>query len=621
MPRVSVGPTRIAFAAALSILTAASVGAAAQDAPNGELLYGRHCARCHEGDMPTILMPGTIHDLPADRIYEALNFFLMQREAASLSQAEKRAVAEFVAGDAPGFLMPPLEQIPQSAYCDRGMAAAGDPLAGPGWNGWSPDLSNSRFQPAAAGGMTAANLSDLQLKWVFGFPGVLTTSFQATVVGGRVFVGTSIGLVYGLDADSGCVHWVHEADAAVRAALTVGPGADGQTNVYFGDVAANIYAVDFGSGERRWKVKVEDHPDARITGAPALHAGRLYVPVASLEEGAAAWPAYECCTFRGSVVALDTHTGRQVWKTYTIDEEPRRTDTNSAGAQRWAPSGVGIWSTPTLDPTRNVLYVATGDNYSEPATSTSDAIMALSMDTGAVRWVNQTTPGDAWTIGCLGANESSRAGCPDDSGPDVDFGNSPILTTLASGQRVLLVGQKSGVLYGLNADDGRTLWETRVADGGIIGGIEWGIALEGDVVFASISDAFEKAPGDAGGLAAVGMTTGEVVWQAPPFQDTCGSKEGCHTGQPAAVTTIPGAVISGSLDGHVRAYATDTGNVIWDFDSARAFDTVNGVPGRGGSLNGPGPTVAGGMLFVSSGYASLGFMPGNVLLAFSVEGR
>ena len=611
----------VAFVTAAGCLAVAQAAAAGQEAPDGESLYRQHCARCHEGDMPTILLPGSVHDLPADRIHEAINFFGMQRYAAPLSRAEKRAVAEFAAGDAPGSLRPAIEQLPPSAYCGAGSAVPADPLAGPGWNGWSPDLGNTRFQPVAAGGVTATDLSDLQLAWAFGFPGVLTTSFQATVAGGRVFVGTSIGLVYGLEAESGCIHWVYEADAAVRAALTVGPGADGQTYIYFGDLAANVYAVDFGSGVERWKVQVDDHPDARITGAPALHAGRLYVPVASMEEGVAAWPGYECCTFRGSVVALDTDTGTRVWKTYTIPDEPRRSDTNSVGAQLWAPSGVAIWSAPTLDPPNNVLYVATGDNYSEPATLTSDAIMALSMDAGEVLWVNQITPGDAWTVACLGADERSRVGCPEDSGPDVDFGSSPILTTRSDGQRVLLVGQKSGVLYGLDADDGHTLWDRRVSNGGILGGIEWGIALEDDVVFAPISDTLEKAPGDAGGVAAVRLTNGQVVWEAPPFQDTCGSRAGCHTGQPAAATTIPGAVISGSLDGHVRAYATDTGDVLWDVDTAREFDTVNGVAGRGGSLNGPGPTVAGGMVFVSSGYANLGFMPGNVLLAFSVSGR
>ena len=469
--------------------------------------------------------------------------------------------------------------------------------------------------------MTAADFPNLELKWAFGLPGVSIASFQASIAGGQVFVGSSTGLVYALEGQSGCIRWVYEADAGVRAAIVVGPGRHGRTALYFGDTAANVYAVDAATGDLHWKILVDDHPDARVTGAAVLHAGRLYVPIASLEEGSAAWPSYECCTFRGSVVALEARSGRQLWKTYTITQEPQRTGVNAAGAPRWGPSGVGIWSTPALDPDRNVMFVATGDSYSDPVAPTSDAIMALSMDTGAVRWVSQTTPGDAWNAACMAPEQRHRAGCPDAEGPDHDYGSAPILTTMSNGEQILLVGQKSGVLYGMNPDTGAVLWERRVADGGIIGGIEWGIASDGEVVYASISDALEKQSGEAGGIAAVGTSDGNVVWEAGPIQDTCGSRVGCHTGQPGAVTSIPGAVISGSLDGHVRAYATDTGNVIWDFDTVRDYATVNGVPARGGALNGPGPTVAGGMIFVSSGYNFFGFMPGNVLLAFSLEGR
>jgi polyvinyl alcohol dehydrogenase (cytochrome) len=297
MPCVLVGPLRIVFLATLAVAVASPLAAAEQGAPDGEQLYRQHCARCHEGNMPALLMQNTIRELSAGRIYEALNFFIMQRYGAPLTQAEKRAVAEFAAGEMPGTLTPPLEQIPQSAYCTTGGALSEDPLDGPGWNGWSPGFNNTRFQPAAVGGLTGADLSDLQLKWAFGVPGAMTTSFQATVVGGRVLMGTSIGPVYALDVDSGCIHWVYEADVAVRAALSVGPGANGQTNVYFGDVAANVYAVDFQSGEARWKVEVDDHPDARITGAPVVHDGRLYVPVASVEEGPAGWPRLNAARF------------------------------------------------------------------------------------------------------------------------------------------------------------------------------------------------------------------------------------------------------------------------------------------------------------------------------------
>ena len=392
-------------------------------------------------------------------------------------------------------------------------------------------------------------------------------------------------------------------------------------------MGTGVHAVDLLTGELRWTTTIEDHPASRITGAPALHDGRLYVPVASLEELSAADPRYECCTFRGSVVALDAATGERIWKTYVIRESPQPTRTNSAGTQNHGPSGAGVWSAPTLDPARNLLYVATGDAYSDPAAVESDAIVALTMDTGEIQWVRQTTPGDAFTIACVGAglfglpgsdNPIMRANCPESEGPDFDYGSSPILIT-RNGDDLLLSGQKSGVMYGIRPEDGEIVWETRVSDGGLIGGIEWGFATDGNDVFVSISDTIEKPPGEAGGVTALRVDDGEVVWHAPPVQDTCGGREGCHTGQPAAMTLIPGVAFAGSLDGHLRAHATDTGQMIWDFDTAAQFRTVNGVEGRGGSINGPGPTVVDGMVYVVSGYGSFGFMPGNVLLAFGVE--
>ena len=606
---------------ALVVVFGVADGAAAQTARGGEQIYTQICARCHDSNMPQLLTAAPIQESPADHLYEALTYGFMVRQGAGLTTDEKRAVAEFVSGSPAGSLTPPRDQIPQSAYCSAGGGPTGDPLAGQIWNGWSPDHSNARFQTAAGAGMTAAEVPNLSLKWAFGLPGVSVASLQATIVGGRALFGTSVGLVFALDADTGCIRWVYEADVGVRSAISVGPDADGRATAYFGDLAASVYGVDFATGELRWKVQVDDHPDARITGAPALHDGRLYVPVASFEELTASVATYECCTFRGSIVALDGSTGRQLWKTYAITDEPQRTDTTSTGVQRWGPSGAGIWASPTLDPERNVMYVATGDSYSQPADAGSDALMALAMDTGLIQWVSQTLRGDAWTVACISEDPAVRANCPEDAGPDADYGSALVLTTGADGRRVLLAGQKSGVMYSLDPENGEVLWETRVADGGMLGGIEWGFASDGDAVYASISDAFEESPGDAGGLTSLQIADGEVVWHAPPVQDTCGSRVGCHTGQPGAVTAIPGVVFSGSLDGHIRAYATDTGRVIWDADTVGEYDTVNGVPGQGGALNGPGATIAGGMLFVSSGYNFLGFMPGNVLLAFSVDGR
>ena len=601
-------------------LTCATTAAAGQASPDGERIYARNCARCHEGNLPTLFSSGPIQEYPAGRIYETLSGGMMAAQATGLSAEDKRAVAEYVSGSMPGSLAAPLDQIPRTAYCGSGATAPSDPYAGPSWNGWSPDRSNARFQSTDAAGLTANTVPDLSLKWAFGFPGVTMASFQATIVGGRALVGSSVGVVYALNAETGCIHWAHETDAGVRSTITVGPGPDGRATAFFGDLTGNAYAVDFATGERQWQVEVDDHRQARITGAPALHGGRLYVPVASLEEGAAESPTYECCTFRGSIAALDARTGRQIWQRFPIEEMPARTGTNSAGVARWGPSGVGIWASPTLDPDRNRMYIATGDSYSNPVSPRSDAIMALAMDTGEVLWVSQTTPGDAWVGACLSPDPVTRANCPEDAGPDHDYGSAIVLTEIG-GRSLLLAGQKSGVMYRLDPDTGAIVWETRVADGGILGGIEWGFASDGETVFASISDALEKAPGDAGGMAAVRIGDGSVVWEAPPFQDTCGNRQGCHTAQPGAVTVIPGVAFSGSLDGHIRAYATDTGNVIWDVNTVGDIDTVNGVPGRGGSLNGPGATLAGGMLYVSSGYGFANYMPGNVLLAFSVDGQ
>jgi polyvinyl alcohol dehydrogenase (cytochrome) len=266
------------------------------------------------------------------------------------------------------------------------------------------------------------------------------------------------------------------------------------------------------------------------------------------------------------------------------------------------------------------LYITTGDSYSNPVAPSSDAIIALAMDTGRILWVRQTLGGDAWNLGCLEQTPEGRANCPDAKAPDFDFGSSPVLTALPNGQRLLLAGQKSGMLYALNPDDGTPVWEIRAGEGGVLGGIEWGFAIDGTSAYVALSSAFEKKPGDAGGMLAVRLANGEAQWRTPPARDTCGTRTGCNTAQPGAVTAIPGVIFSGSLDGHLRAYESETGRIIWDIDTTSEVKTINGVTARGGSLNGPGATIAGGMVYVNSGYA-LGFMPGNLLLAYSVDGK
>jgi polyvinyl alcohol dehydrogenase (cytochrome) len=394
----------------------------------------------------------------------------------------------------------------------------------------------------------------------------------------------------------------------------------------------NVYAVDALTGALVWKAHVDNHLAARITGSPQLAAGVAYVPVSSFEEVIAPAPKYECCSFRGSVVALDAATGQVIWKTYTIADTARATTMSKTGVQQRGPSGAAIWSTPTLDTRRGVLYVSTGNNYSEPTTTTSDAVLALDAATGALLWTKQLVANDAENGGC---GIPGKPMCPEADGPDADFGQPPILVTLRTGKRALVIGQKSGMVHALDPDRrGAILWQTRVARGGKLGGSQWGSAADGRNVYVASSDLqlktvsdsspqrfhFAPDPTAGGGLTAVDLATGKVAWKANATL-VCGSNPRCSPAQSATVTAIPGIVFSGAIDGHLRAYTTASGTVVWDLDANREFATVNGPAAHGGSFDAGGVAVADGMVFVSSGYGLWGGMPGNVLLAFAVAKR
>ena len=500
--------------------------------------------------------------------------------------------------------------VPLMAQPCAGTAKFGDPAASPAWNGWGVDGSNSRFQAEKAAQLPAAQVSKLQLKWAFGFPGVKSVMGAPVVAAGRVFLGVDNGAVYSLDAASGCVYWTFQAEAGVRSAVTVEHAGTGYA-AYFGDLKSNAYAVDAATGKQLWKVHVDEHPSARITAAPKIFENRVYVPVASGEEGAGVNPNYACCTFRGSVAALDAATGRTIWKTYTIAEAPKAAGKNSNGVPRWAPAGGGVWNSPTIDAKRRALYIGTGDAYTEPAPPTTDAIMALDLDSGKILWVAQDTENDAWLVGCTA--KTLPENCPKALGPDHDFGASPILKTLPNGQAILVAGQKSGNVWGHDPDrKGAVVWRTALVNNTTeFGGkIVWGGAADEQAAY------FGLGPG---GIAAVQLRDGERKW-FQTFQPAPAVAQ--HAGHEGALSAIPGVVFSGGWDGVLRALAAADGKLLWEYNTVRDFQTVNGVAGKGGSLSVSGPTVAGGMLFAGSGYVGVrNGMPGNVLLAFSLESR
>jgi len=630
------------FVAALSIAAAQQEEAPASRALNqaasevtnkeGEALFKQRCAVCHEGGVAKAPNRAALKQMSAENVRFALLKGSMTMQGMGLTLAQIAAIAQYLTGK-----LPTKEQLPAEAFCGAGGAAFAEPLQTPHWNGWGGTPEQHRFQPADMAQLSAAQVPKLKLKWAFGFDGVARAFAQPAIAGGRLFVGSAERKVYSLSAETGCIYWVFDADFPVRTAISIGPNGNSWA-AYFGDQHANAYAVDTASGKLLWKTHVDEHPAAVITGAPTLAGDRLYVPASSIEEFIAGNPQYECCKFRGSVSALDVTTGKVIWKSYTIAEEPKPTGKNKQGVQLWGPSGASVWSSPTVDLKKHRVYAGTGDNYSDPPVSTSDAFLAFDMETGKLVWSRQLTKGDAFNVDC-GAPENVQTNCPASKGPDFDFGSSPILVELPGGRRALVAGQKSGMVYAVDPDkEGEVLWQRRVGQGSYVGGVQWGSAVDAQKVYVALSDARmlpvkEGTPGAqptefgalkldpkaGGGLFALKLETGEVAWHTP--HPGCSEKPGCSPAQSAAVTAIPGVVFSGGLDGHLRAYSTEDGKILWDIDTMMDYKTVNQVKAHGGSLDGPGPVIVGGVVYVNSGYAFAGSAPGNVLLAFSADGK
>ncbi len=589
---------------------AASQAPAAPGGAAGAAVYDRACAGCHATSGSGAPTRDILRTLTPEAIHNALVNGKMQQQGSFLSDAERRAVAEFIAER-------PFGAAPAATTATRCTSSPpmSDPARGPSWNGWGNGITNTRY--AKDGGLTAADLPKLTLKWAFGYANVQAARAQPAVAGGRLFAASENSEVHALDPRTGCTHWTYKAAAGVRTALTVAPyktpGRSGYA-VYFGDGRANVYAVDANTGEQIWMRKVDDHASAAITGAPIVHDGRVFVPVQGLnEEGQGGRGGYQCCTFRGSLSALDANTGAVLWKTYMVDE-PKPRAQNKAGVQMWGPAGGGIWAAPTVDARRNMVYVATGNGYADPPQKMTNAVVALDINTGAVKWVNQTTPNDNWTMGCQAKNPDNPA-CPATLGPDYDFSASPALATL-NGRDLLITPQKSGIAFAMDPDDeGKIVWQQRIGQGSGLGG-QWGASADETQAYVGVSDLQSMAPG---GMRALNLATGAMAWSVPPPPALCGTARGCRQAQGGATTTIPGAVLSGSLDGGLRAYSTTDGSIIWTFDTNRPFETVNGVTASGGGIEGPGPIVAGGMLFVNSGYGGILNRPGNVLLAFGID--
>ena len=583
----------------------------------GETVYLEHCAQCHEGNVPkaphSVLFRGAMQP---EAIFAALNDGVMQKQAEGLTEQQKRQVSTFLTGADFGSL-----KDTSKVACENSPnkeRATSDTISV-----WGMGFENYRFINANVAGLDKDQVPDLELKWAFDYPGASRARSQPTVHNDVIYVGSQDGTVYAIDIHTGCLHWRFKAPAEVRAAVVIDTDKNSDL-LYVGDMDGNVYGISRINGKEKWRSHLNDHPDATITGSPQLYEGMLYVPISSKEWATAADPSYACCTFRGAIAAFNTKDGKMIWKNFSIQEIPKPTGKkNSIGADIIAPSGAPIWNSPTIDPERGLLYVGTGESYSSPAAPTSDAVLAFSLKTGELMWHRQLLAGDAWNMSCF---IGSSYNCPEENGPDMDIGAPPILVSIAPGKDILLVGQKNGMVFGLDpAREGEIIWKRKIGVGGYAGGVHWGMSVEGSKLFAPNADTDfigrfdgERFPG----VYALDVKTGEVIWYTRAIED-CKEEEkpACDAGVSAAITAIPGVVFAGAFDGQLRAYDSDSGNVIWSTKTNRSFDTLSGRIAKGGAIEADGPVIYKGNLLINSGYHYGSRLPGNVLLNFAIPSK
>lgn len=649
-PKWILGGAVSMLAAACTHAVTAPAGAADEPRPSahasgpavdGAALYASRCAACHDNATDRTPSREVLSGNPPSFILTSMKSGSMAPMAAGLSDAEMSAIARHVSKTTDNVAENDID--PKAIWGD---GVEGSPLDAPQcaaapapvdlgaanqWNGWSVGLNNARYQPDP--GLTAADVPRLKLKWAFQYAGA--KNGQATVIGDRLFTTSMSGAVYALDAKTGCVHWRHAAPAATRTSLVAAPIEDEsgtRTALFYSDWTKSAAAIDADTGEEIWRTVIDDQPGLQMTGSLVHWEGKIFVPISSGNEAFAQSPDWVCCKFRGALVALDAATGKILWKRYTTEIEPKPFKVNSAGKEMWGPSGGAIWVAPTIDARRRLVYVGTSNSYTDMPYDNSDSVLAIDVDSGAIRWARQLTANDNYIDGCWRTGTARPANCPDPVGPDHSIGAAVILQDLPDGTDILLVGQKSGKVRGISPVDGRIVWDRQLSPGSELGGLQFGLAADRGRVYAGISDIVLGARGKPG-LWALDPATGATLWNTPnsPTPTCRWTGFWCHGAVSQAITVIPGVVFAGAYDGRFRAYDAATGKIIWDVDTGSdPVRTLNGDMAHGGVMDGAGPTVAGGMVYVHSGYAgrsgatrgaSMRNADGNILMAFSIDGK
>jgi polyvinyl alcohol dehydrogenase (cytochrome) len=619
--------------AMLFLLTSLVSTEYASAASVGETTFKTRCAVCHDAGLEQAPGTNVLIGLPHTYIVNALTTGAMKPMAAGMSKDDIAAIATYLTerGKNTKSVKLPAPDV------DANMCTKQAPefkIAATDWNGFSPTTDNARFQKNTQ--INASNVANLKPKWVFAYPGGGVLGAPSSV-GGRVFFGTRIGMVFALDAETGCTYWHSKPGGSVKTSVVIGEiksataGGSSQFVAYYGNSKGIVFALDAVTGKELWRVKPDDHPHAGITGSFHIVDNKLYVPImTAVEGGAASNGAYGCCTLRGSLIALDATTGQKLWQGYTITETPKPFRLNADGVQMYGPAGASVWSPPTLDFVKGVSYVTTGQSRTDIAEDGSDSVIAMDLKSGKRTWGRQFTANDAWMPGCTG--DKIGPNCPKVLGPDTDFGSPVILQSLANGKRILIGAQKSGAVHGLDPDDnGKSIWQTDLSidanlpKGRILrdrenAGVVFGMASDGQKVYVAIADPTKTKGHIPSGVYALDIATGKIIWRAPgqALPSCSWGAVGCAGAQRTAVTIVEGVVFAGSANGHMFAYDAKTGAVLWDYDTAKTFDAVNGVPAQGGAVEGVTTAITANSLYLMSGYGSYGGGVGNALIAFSL---
>ena len=588
------------------------------DTHPGNALYQENCATCHDGSIEKAPAANWLEMLIPQALLRTINEGIMSEQASHLSEEEKIQIVEYI-------VRQDRKNFPKEAelnYC-KSSDMNFDLKEAPEPYGWG--YNTSRFIPKKSGGIDSKNIKNLTLKWAFGFPYSQRARSQPLFAMGSIFVGSQSGDIYALDVKTGCVKWNFTASGEVRTGIIMDQWENGKKPnkrpyIYFGDILANEYALDAQTGELIWKIKSDDHPNATRTATSAKFEDILFIPISGLEVIPAFDDKYECCTFRGGLLAVDSRTGKTLWRQYSIPVPAKYSGNTSVGTRMFGPSGAPIWTSPNVDKKRRYVYIGTGENYSTPADDSSDAIIAYNIDTGEEVWRRQTLAGDAWNLACMG---KGKPNCPKEFGPDMDYSASSI--TIDLGDRdILIAGQKSGYVYGIDPDTGKILWSNPVSGGGTQGGIHFGMAAEGKTVYAPINDMQNTHDGKVWlnrkpGMHSLDAETGNIIWSNISDKECKDIDFNCDPGISAAVTAVPGAVIAGHLDGKIKVYDKENGNILWSYNTLRDFESISGSPAYGGSFSGSGPSIRNGYMAINSGYGIYNHMPGNVLLLFSLD--